>query len=77
MTTQIAVRLPDDLVAYLDRTVASGEAASRAAIVSAALEREMRHRAAMADARVLREICPEDDLDALVDWTAAPAVTVD
>ena len=46
MSTQIAVRLPDEMVAFLDHAVAQGKAASRAELVSAALEREMRRQAA-------------------------------
>jgi Arc/MetJ-type ribon-helix-helix transcriptional regulator len=73
MTTQIAVRLPDEVVAFLDRSVADGQAPSRAALVTAALEREMRRQAAQRDAAVLRSAGPEDDLDALVSWSAAHA----
>ncbi|PKQ24119.1 MAG: hypothetical protein CVT65_04500 [Actinobacteria bacterium HGW-Actinobacteria-5] len=69
MSTQIAVRLPDDMVAFLDHAVAQGKAASRAALVTAALEREMRRQAAEADATILLERGAADDLDALVDWT--------
>jgi Arc/MetJ-type ribon-helix-helix transcriptional regulator len=70
MTTQIAVRLPDEMVAFLDRTVASGKASSRAALVAAAVEREMRRQAAEQDARVLREHGAADDLDDLVQWSS-------
>ena len=35
-------RLPDDMVAFLDKSVAAGNAPSRAALVARALEREMR-----------------------------------
>ncbi|WP_106818055.1 YlcI/YnfO family protein [Janibacter massiliensis] len=69
MSTQIAVRLPDDVVAFLDRSVAAGVAPSRAALVSQALEREMRLQAALADARTLAGRGPDDDLDGLVRWT--------
>ena len=69
MSTQIAVRLPDEMVAFLDQAVAQGKAASRAALVSAALEREMRRQAAEADATILRQRGAADDLDPLVDWT--------
>ncbi len=41
MTTQIAVRLPDDMVEFLDGQVASGRAPSRAAVVASAIEREI------------------------------------
>jgi len=70
MSTQIAVRLPDEMVAFLDRTVATGKAPSRAALVAAALEREMRRQAAEQDAQVLREHSPADDLDDLVRWSS-------
>lgn len=69
MTTQIAVRLPDELVSFLDRSVASGDAPSRAALVTSALEREMRRRAALADVEVLARRGPDDDLDDLVSWS--------
>lgn len=71
MSTQIAVRLPDALVAFLDDSVAQGLTASRAALVTAALEREMRVQAAQRDAEILRASGAADDLDALVDWSAA------
>lgn len=69
MSTQIAIRLPDQMVAYLDRAVAEGRATSRAAFVASALEREMRRLAAEQDAAIL-QVEPTDDLDALVRWTA-------
>ena len=69
--TQVAVRLPDEMVAFLDRAVASGKAPSRAALVAAALEREMRRQAAERDAQMLLETGAADDLDDLVQWTGA------
>ena len=69
MSTQIAVRLPDEMVAYLDRTVAAGKASSRAALVAAAVEHEMRRLAAERDAEILRQQGSDDDLDELVTWT--------
>lgn len=70
MTTQIAVRLPDELVSFLDRSVANGLVTSRAAMVSRAVEREMRRQAAVADAAILATEGTQDDLDDLVAWTA-------
>lgn len=70
MSTQIAVRLPDDMVAFLDRSVAEGRASSRAAIVGAAIEREMRRQVAEQDAAILHARGPADDLDDLVAWGA-------
>ena len=71
MSTQIAVRLPEEMVAFLDKAVADGKATSRAALVAAAVEREMRRQAAEADAAILRERGAADDLDPLVNWTTS------
>ncbi|MDQ6522686.1 ribbon-helix-helix domain-containing protein [Nocardioides sp. LHD-245] len=76
MSTQIAIRLPDDMVAFLDRRVAEGRATSRAAIVSAAIEREIRRHAAEQDAQILRARGASDELDDLVAWSAR-AVTLE
>ena len=77
MTTQIAVRLPDEMVSFLDEAVRTGAASSRAAVVATALEREMRLRAAQADADVLSRVGPADDLDELVAWSAQDATPTD
>lgn len=73
MSTQIAVRLSDSLVVALDRVVASGRARSRASLVEAALERELRRLAAEADAETLHRLGPADDLDGVVEWTVGNA----
>ncbi len=49
MSTQIAVRLPDELVAHADRAVASGRARSRADLVARLLERDARRQRAEED----------------------------
>lgn len=77
MTVQIAIRLRDDIVAFLDKSVAAGKAPSRAALVARAVEREMRRQAAEQDAAILRERGGTDDLDELVAWTVANAMTED
>ena len=46
MSKQIAVRLPDHLVEFVDGLVTDGEAKSRAAVVTRALERERRRAGA-------------------------------
>lgn len=69
MSTQIAVRLPDEMVEFLDKSVARGRATSRAALVTSALEREMRRLAAEHDVALLRESGTTDDLDDLVRWS--------
>jgi Arc/MetJ-type ribon-helix-helix transcriptional regulator len=49
VTTQIAVRLPDELVAEVDGLVADGRARSRADVVTRALRRELRRQRAEQD----------------------------
>ena len=53
MSKQIAVRLPDDVVAFIDREVRDHHVASRAAFVQAALERERRRLIAARDVAIL------------------------
>lgn len=77
MTTQIAVRLPDRLVRIVDREVAAGRAPSRAAVVTSALEREVRRLLAEHDAAILQERGSADDLDDLVTWAGTHVETED
>jgi len=53
MSIQIAVRLPDEQVAFLDREISQGHASSRAELVSKALRRMQRERIASADLEVI------------------------
>jgi Arc/MetJ-type ribon-helix-helix transcriptional regulator len=71
MSRQIAVRLPDELVAFVDDLVGAGDAPSRAAIVSRALERERRRKIAERDAAILSKGGPDPDLDALAEHAAS------
>ncbi len=71
MSTQIAVRLPEDLVRYVDEQVAAGRASSRAALVSRALAREMRRDAAVRDAVILAAGRDEEGFDGLAGYAAA------
>ncbi|NLE98231.1 MAG: hypothetical protein GX596_09645 [Propionibacterium sp.] len=77
MTVQIAIRLPGDMVAFLDKSVAAGDAPSRAALVARAVEREMRRQVAAHDAAILHEQGTADDLDELVDWSVAHMTVAD
>jgi Arc/MetJ-type ribon-helix-helix transcriptional regulator len=77
MTIQIAVRLADDLVAFVDEQVSSGAAPSRAAVVARALERERRREAADRDARIYATLAHPDDLDGLATWAAAQPMNID
>jgi Arc/MetJ-type ribon-helix-helix transcriptional regulator len=65
VSTQIAVRLPDDLVAFVDSLVSDGRAASRAAVVARALHREWRRELAAHDAGVLAAGGEDADMDDL------------
>ena len=65
MSKQIAVRLPDDLVAFVDEVVVRGRERSRAAVVTRALERERRRSIAEQDAAILAGAASDADLVAL------------
>lgn len=72
MSKQIAVRLPDEIVDFIDSLVAQGLASSRAAVVGRALERERRREIAVRDAAILAAVGRRDDndLDALAAYAA-------
>jgi len=70
MSIQIAVRLPDDLLAFVDDLVRRGDAPSRAAVVSRALERERRRKVAERDAVILSSVGTDSDLDSLAEFAA-------
>lgn len=55
MSTQIAVRLPDELVAYVDQAVAEGRAKSRAELVAGLIARDSRRHRAELDLLRLQE----------------------
>lgn len=70
MSKQIAVRLPDDLVDFVDEVVGSGAERSRATLVAAALERERRRRMAARDAEILARCGSDPDLQRLAEHAA-------
>lgn len=53
MSVQIAVRLPDEIVEFVDSQVSSGAAKSRADFIWHAIRREQRRLAAERDLQVL------------------------
>lgn len=55
VSTQIAVRLPDELVAYVDAAVAAGRVKSRAELVARLIERDARRQRAEEDLQRLTE----------------------
>ncbi|HEV7162382.1 MAG TPA: ribbon-helix-helix domain-containing protein [Solirubrobacteraceae bacterium] len=65
MSKQIAVRLPDELVEFVDELVNSGAASSRTALVTNALERERRRRIAERDAEILARAGTSRGLDGI------------
>jgi Arc/MetJ-type ribon-helix-helix transcriptional regulator len=70
MSKQIAVRLPDDLVDFVDEVVDSGTARSRAIVVTRALERERRRVLAERDAWILARGAPDPELAGLAEHVA-------
>jgi Arc/MetJ-type ribon-helix-helix transcriptional regulator len=70
MSKQIAVRLSDDLVAFVDEVVDSGAGQSRAAVVSKALERERRRMVAARDAEILARAGSDPDFANLAEHVA-------
>ena len=61
MSTQIAVRLPDELVAYVDEAVKAGRVKSRADLVARLIERDARRQRAEQDLQRLIDQGVEDD----------------
>jgi antitoxin MazE3 len=77
MSTQIAVRLPDEIVAFLDEEVREKHAPSRAAVVLRALERERRRQIAARDAAILARVGDDPDMDSLASFAAGFPVDPD
>jgi Arc/MetJ-type ribon-helix-helix transcriptional regulator len=71
MSKQIAVRLPDALVEFVDEIVDAGDGRSRAAVVTRALERERRRVLAARDAEILARTGPDPELAGLAEHAAA------
>jgi Arc/MetJ-type ribon-helix-helix transcriptional regulator len=79
MSTQIAVRLPDAQVAFLDREVSQGRASSRAELVSKALRRMERERRAARDLEVIIASGgnPYSDLEGMLEHLVATYPVID
>ena len=77
MAKQIAVRLPDELVAFVDARVDAGAERSRATLVTRALERERRRLIAERDAEILARTGPNADLDALAEHAVGHPIDLD
>jgi Arc/MetJ-type ribon-helix-helix transcriptional regulator len=74
MSKQIAVRLADDLVEFVDEIVSAGREPSRAAVVARALERERRRVVATRDAEILAATGPDPELAGLAEHAAGVPV---
>jgi Arc/MetJ-type ribon-helix-helix transcriptional regulator len=74
MSKQIAVRLSDELVEFVDDIVGSGREPSRAAVVTRALERERRRSIAARDAEVLASTGSDPELAGLARFAAGVRV---
>ena len=70
MSKQIAVRLPDELVDFLDELVSSGEEASRASIVARALKREKRRLGTLRDVEILKRSGEDPELVAFAEYSS-------
>jgi len=77
MSIQIAIRLPEDTVAFLDRLVAEKKAASRTEVVARALEREQRRELAARDAAILADVGEDPDLAGLIRYMTRNPVDPD
>lgn len=71
MTTQITVRIPDDLVTFTDGLIKAGAATSRADVVSQALEHERRRIANERDAAIYAACGEDPELEAFHAWASA------
>ncbi len=67
MTTQITIRLPDELIEFVDSMVRRGVAPSRAALIARLLDRERRRDRALQDLEIIKRT-PDPEMDALVTW---------
>jgi len=77
MSKQIAVRLPEDLVDFVDDLVRDGDAKSRAGVVVRALQRERRRAIAARDAEILARSGSDADMDGLAEHVARAALDLE
>jgi Arc/MetJ-type ribon-helix-helix transcriptional regulator len=77
MSKQIALRLPDELVDFLDEVIASGRFESRAAIVTRELRRFQRRLIAERDAEIYRTQGDDPELLAIAEFISKHPVSLD
>ena len=69
MSTQIAVRLPDEVVEFVDAQVSSGASKSRADFIWHAIKREQRRLTAERDAEIYASIGDNDEFAGLAGYS--------
>jgi len=75
MSTQMTIRIDDELAAFVDKATQNGEG-SRADVINRALKREIRRRAAQQDAQIYAEDSDSDlETDAYAAWATRNAST--
>lgn len=74
MSRQITVRLPDELVEFIDGAVDRGHAGSRAAAVAQAIEWERRREIAAQDAAILANSDQGAEFTELAEYAANTAL---
>jgi Arc/MetJ-type ribon-helix-helix transcriptional regulator len=80
MTIQIALRLPEAVVEYIDAQVLAGRAKSRSEVVARFVERDRRRERAAHDVEKIladRSVTPAVDLNALATLAAATPLDLD
>lgn len=78
MSKQIAVRLPEEIVDFIDSQVEQRHVESRASFVLKALERERRRLIAARDAAILAKgTTADDDFDALAAHASTFGLDID
>lgn len=77
MSKQIAVRLPDELVDYIDELVKASETESRASFLALAAKRERRRRLAARDAMIYASEGEDPELEGLAAYAARVELNLD
>ncbi|GAA1683594.1 ribbon-helix-helix domain-containing protein [Kribbella sp. NPDC056951] len=75
MSKQITVRLPDELVDFMDQLVATDKATSRASVVARAMERERRRELAARDLAILAEYGDYPEFEGLASAASGTALS--
>lgn len=79
MTQQISVRLPDEVVAFLDQVVSDGHASSRATAIASAVAHERQRLRELADIEILTGLGAggQDELVGIAEKTSRTPLDID